>query len=79
MDGIGRSRGRDKEIQHSILPMEQLVLSDKWGEIPFRNSPPQRSVLQGFEDCFGSIYIVVQIHKNDLHNIWLNLEGKLVL
>ena len=30
MDGIGRSRGWDKEIQHGILPMEQLVLSDKW-------------------------------------------------
>ena len=30
MDGIGRSRGWDKEIQHSILPMEQLVLSDNW-------------------------------------------------
>ena len=25
------------------------------------------------------MYIVVQIHKNDLHNIWLNLEGKLGL
>ena len=30
MDAIGRSRGWDKEIQHGILPMEQLVLSDKW-------------------------------------------------
>ena len=30
MDGIGRSRGWDKEIQHGILPMEQLVLSDTW-------------------------------------------------
>ena len=30
MDGIGRSRGWDKEIQHDILPMEQLFLSDKW-------------------------------------------------
>ena len=30
MDGISRSRGRDKEIPHCILPMEQLVLSDKW-------------------------------------------------
>ena len=30
MDGINRSRGWDNEIPHGILPMEQLVLSDKW-------------------------------------------------
>ena len=24
------SRGRDKEIPHGVLPMEQLVLSDRW-------------------------------------------------
>ena len=30
MDGISRSRGRDKDIPHRVLPMEQLVLSDKW-------------------------------------------------
>ena len=30
MDGISRSRGWDKEIPHGVLPMEQLVLSDKW-------------------------------------------------
>ena len=30
MDGISRSRGLDKEVPHGILPMEQLVLSDKW-------------------------------------------------
>ena len=30
MDGISRSRGWDKEIRHSVLPMEQLVLNDKW-------------------------------------------------
>ena len=30
MDGISRSRGWDKEIPHGDLPMEQLVLSDKW-------------------------------------------------
>ena len=30
MDGISRSRGWDKEIPHAVLPMEQLVLSDKW-------------------------------------------------
>ena len=31
MDGISRSREWDKEIPHGVLPMEQLVLSDKWG------------------------------------------------
>ena len=30
MDGISRSRGWDKQIPHGVLPMEQLVLSDKW-------------------------------------------------
>ena len=30
MDGISRSRGWDKEIPHDVLPIEQLVLSDKW-------------------------------------------------
>ena len=33
MDGISRSRGWDKEIPHSVLPMEQLVLSDKWARM----------------------------------------------
>ena len=33
MDGISRSRGWDKEIPHYVLPMEQLVLSDKWVRI----------------------------------------------
>ena len=32
MDGISRSRGWDKEILHDALPMEQLVLSDKWAK-----------------------------------------------
>ena len=30
VDGISRSRGWDKEIPQGVLPMEQLVLSDKW-------------------------------------------------
>ena len=34
MDGISRSRGWDKEIPHGVLPMEQLVLGDKWARIP---------------------------------------------
>ena len=33
MDGISRSRGWDKEIPHGVLPMEQLVLSDKWARL----------------------------------------------
>ena len=33
MDGISRSRGWDKDIPHGVLPMEQLVLSDKWARI----------------------------------------------
>ena len=33
MDGISRSRGWDKEILHCVLPMEQLVSSDKWARI----------------------------------------------
>ena len=27
---LSRSRGWDKEIPHDVLPMKQLVLSDKW-------------------------------------------------
>ena len=44
MDGISRSRGWDKEIPHGVLPMEQLVLSNKWarkycvGSFPFIDS-----------------------------------------
>ena len=33
MDGISRSHGWDMEIPHCVLPMEQLVLSDKWARI----------------------------------------------
>ena len=35
MDGISRSRGWDKEIPHGVLPMKQLVLSDKWARNSF--------------------------------------------
>ena len=31
--GLSRSRGRDKEIPHGVLPIEQLVLSDEWARI----------------------------------------------
>ena len=48
MDGISKSRGWDKEIPHSVLPMEQLVLSDKWARNRFlRNSaarPPREAI-----------------------------------
>ena len=41
MDGISRSRGWDKEIPQGVLPMEQLILSDKWarklGKDPLEN------------------------------------------
>ena len=42
MAGISRSRGWDKEIPHGVLPMEQLVLSDKWARntyIYIKNKP----------------------------------------
>ena len=35
MGGISRSRRWDKEIPHGDLPMEQLVLSDKWARKKF--------------------------------------------
>ena len=39
MDGISRSRGWDKEIPHCVLPMEQLVLSDKWARNLYSHIP----------------------------------------
>ena len=33
VDGISRSRGWDKKILHGVLPMEKLVLSDKWARM----------------------------------------------
>ena len=38
MDGISRSRGWDKEIPYGVLPMEQLVLSDKWARNKISNN-----------------------------------------
>ena len=29
------SRGWDKEIQHSVLPVEQIVFSNKWARIKY--------------------------------------------
>ena len=55
MDGISRSRGWDKEIPHGVLPMEQLVLSDKWA----RNTVPLISevikILETFKLQFSQI------------------------
>ena len=52
MDGISRSRGWDKEIPHGVLPMEQLVLSDKWARKKF---PTRGMTLPiGTEACRGS-------------------------
>ena len=42
MDGLSRSRGWDKEIQHGVLLMEQLVLSDKWARNCNRLRPSVR-------------------------------------
>ena len=44
MDGISRSRGWDKEIPHGVLPIEQLVLSDKWARKYGHNVTSQRVV-----------------------------------
>ena len=46
MDGISRSRGWDKEILHGVLPMEQLVLRDKWA----RNLYPKLTLMV---DCYN--------------------------
>ena len=39
MDGKSRSRGWDKEIPHCVLPIEQLVLSDKWARNKYTIAP----------------------------------------
>ena len=44
MDGISSSRGWDKEIPHGVLPMEQLVLSDKWARIFYSSREKCKSV-----------------------------------
>ena len=60
MDGISRSRGWDKEIPHGVLPMEQLVLSDKlarhfWSRIRMGQWPMSHSFAcknQDFDEPF---------------------------
>ena len=53
MDGISRSRGWDKEIPHGVLPMEQLVLSDKWARI-YDSSLGTSTIPLLFSPCIGS-------------------------
>ena len=52
MDGISRSRGWDKEILHDVLPMEQLVLGDKWA----RNMPDGSSRGKEFDPSLDSYF-----------------------
>ena len=52
MDGISRSRGWDKEIPHGDLPMEQLVLSDKWA----RNLYPTWTPMV---DCYNLTHAIL--------------------
>ena len=72
MDGISRSRRWDKEIPQGVLPMEQLVLSDKWARImclaqghntvtPVRLVPaaPLSRVKHSTTEPLGSLYIVL--------------------
>ena len=66
MDGIIWSRGWDKEIPHGLLPMEQLVLGDKWARnsiylnIPALNSPVS-CLIQ-----FVFIFIILAVPKTNL-------------
>ena len=45
MDGISRSRGLEREIPHCVLPMEQLVMSDKWARKIFLSYPHTDTIL----------------------------------
>ena len=49
MHGTSRSRGWDKEIPHGVLPVEQLVLSNKWA----RNLYPTWTLMV---DCYNLFY-----------------------
>ena len=62
MDGISRSRGWDKEIPYGVLPMEQLVLSDKWARNKVSWLSLRSSVL--------SVHPYLQVHpKNGSRSI----------
>ena len=58
MDGINRSRGWDKEIPHGVLPMEQLVLSDKWARI----------------HCMGYFYSARIVYLAEIMGIYLSKD-----
>ena len=57
MDGISRSRGWDKEIPYGVLPMEQLVLSDKWA----RNTCSKRYVINIAFKASGYICVLFRL------------------
>ena len=65
MDGISRSRGWDKEFPHCVLPMEQLVLSDKWARI----LGPRDSLLgkgknwQSFTRTYSRVPAIIKVIK----------------
>ena len=59
MDGISRSRGWDKEIPHGVLPMEQLVLSDKWARIFYLSS--EGFLVRLIPIRVGGIYITMAL------------------
>ena len=57
MDGISRSRGRDKEIPHCVLPMEQLVLSDKWARKRYCSDPDKtKAIHTALADFFAGTW-----------------------
>ena len=63
MDGISRSRGWDKEIPYGVLPMEQLVLSDKWARILY---PILTQIMDFFLptiDCFFKVPEYSEMHS----------------
>ena len=51
MDGISRSRGWDKEIPHGVLPMELLVLSDKWARTQYPISLEVKWIVSYIPGC----------------------------
>ena len=68
MDGISRSRGWDKEIPHGVLPMEQLVLSDKWAR--------KRYLTKGSEDNQGRGLLSPWLFSHTKDEISLILHGQ---
>ena len=81
MDGIGRSRGWDKEIQYSILPMEQLVLSDKrarinhYKDVFFKNYDMRSSDFKK-PSILTSKFDILRF--NGFHDVYVFLNDKMV-